>query len=149
MNKYLQILLLLALLGFFSQGCNSQDNKTESNRVEKCPYDVKNTLLANPDSSPNKLFTELYTSALVLRQNGELEKANKALTKGICLEPKWAYGYYERGLNYYDLGKTDKAIKNLEKAKSLWKDPDYNRAESDYAIESYLTTIENTLEEIK
>ena len=122
MSKYLKIFLLLALLGFFSQGCNNQDNKTEGNRVEKCPYNV----------------------------NGELEKAIKANTKAICLEPTYAHGYYERGLIYNDLGKTDKAIKNLEKAKSLWENPDYNRTKpGDENSDSFLITIENTLEEIK
>lgn len=120
--------IILILTTFVIQSC--------INKVNKCPYELSN--LRQKGNS-----TEFRLKGIILRQNGELDKAIDEFTKVICLDPNFAEAYYERGLIYRDLGELSKAVKNLEKANTLYQ------KSSDPKAEAYLISIKNALDKIK
>lgn len=95
----------------------------------------------------------------ILRQNGYLQEAIDMFTKGICFNPEGtieidgevkidfyiADSYYERGLIYKDFGKSNKAIKNLEKAQTIFE----QSSQPDQKIDGRLVTIANALDELE
>ena len=146
---------IVSILGtIVIQSCNQ-----DSYEVEKCPYKDISKLeeeVSGYDTSPSRAF---YLEGVGLRQNGYIQKALGMYTKSICMLPKGIYkqngktyiylyvglSYYEKGLIYKDLGKNNKAIKNLEKAQAiLEKDP-----ETDPRTNRFLVSIANALDELE
>ena len=59
---------------------------------------------------------ELYEKGVRENLSGQLIEASVTLTKAISEEPGYAAAYYQRGMSFYGIEKTNSAINDLERA---------------------------------
>ena len=61
----------------------------------------------------------IFEKGIARYEKGEHEEAVKEWTKVIERQPRWAFGWYYRGLAYEGMGESSRAVSDLERAKEL------------------------------